>query len=75
MLHEAVSMIQPDILKSGKTYTKSHVPLKSELISSCKVNLGALYGLHTQKLWSYTSYLAATLPIAINYLQAEEIFI
>lgn len=43
MLCETVTMTQSDIFKSGKSYTKLHAPLQSELISSLKINLGALY--------------------------------
>lgn len=38
--------------KVERPIKKSHVLLKSQLITSCKVNLGALYRLHIQKLWS-----------------------
>lgn len=58
-----VSKIQPDIFKSGKSYTKLNAPLMSELIWSHKVNPGVLYWLHIPKLWSYTSSLLVTLPI------------
>lgn len=43
MLRETVSMIQPDIFKNGKSYTKLPAPVESELISSHKVNPGPLY--------------------------------
>ena len=70
LLRETVSMIQPDIFKSGKSCTKLRAPLEPELISSHKVNLGALYWPHVLKLWSYTSYLCSS-PTNSYCLQAE----
>lgn len=48
----AVSIIQPDIFKSGKSYARLHVPLETELISSPKDNRGALCWFRILMLWS-----------------------
>lgn len=46
VLCRAVSIMQPDIFKSGKSYTRLHVSLETELISSPKDNRGALCWFH-----------------------------
>lgn len=56
VLCRAVSIMQPDIFKSGKSYTRLHVPLETELISSPKDNHGALCWFHILMLWSWISY-------------------